>query len=685
MNQSLVVVNAALSVACLAPLGCGGSEIAKSGPSAATDAGTEVGTNAGTEEDAGSFASTWRWVDPLPTGLSTAALFSASADEAWAGGNAAFLLHEQAGAWSVVPIPFFGKPDRVAIRSIWGRAADDVWAAGRAEPEGPLLLHWDGHRWSCAPLPPATHGLAGLWGSAGGDVFVIESYLGLDQSTLFRWDGAAWHSIGSATHTLVATWGSGANDVWFVGGRDHPAVTRLHGTELADVPLPAEETNDLTTDAYYGALSSIAGATMDDVWMVGPRGVYHWNGAAIEARNDVLAPGETARVAWHADDGVWLGGVLDPEAAAGATSGTNLLALKGFVKRIAGGDAASIPVERPVYALSSAAGSRRVWVGGSNGLLQGRDEPTPFPLHFMEDFWVTSDDAVFGIEEDFSLPSGTVFQRLLRYTAGSWLDTGLLGESGPLVSGASSFAGLGRDTWVPRSPMGPDLHWDGMAWSQVEGTIPPPMESDFAQRDEVKVANPDEIWATTHPSLGYAGALRRLMRCRKTDCAELASTFSDPLDFWGSGSEAWVVLAEGSLLHVTAQGSRSVPVDPLVAKCVWGSDPNNVWIAGTGGIAHFDGQTLAVEARAGEDLCPIAGRSPTDVWLAGTRARAPAPNCGAEPQQSGIVLHFAGSGWVTDTADIPFQVQSLRLGSNAVWVSAGTAPFFSLGLLRNAP
>ncbi len=203
------------------------------------------------------------------------------------------------GAWRVVPS---GTVED--IRTVWGTAANNVWAAnarGRA--------HYNGTRWSPTPadyIVFAVHGSAqnDVWqlgmtippngsGETGRPVFerstngtsftqVTNSMLVGPFNQLFavspmfvwtvgtglpaRWDGARWVPAGMGVPPMAfvsGVWASAPNDAVAVG----TTVLRWNGTTWMPQTLEG--------DAFIG----VGGLNANDVWVVGATGViWHWTG-----------------------------------------------------------------------------------------------------------------------------------------------------------------------------------------------------------------------------------------------------------------------------------------------------------------------------------------------------------------------------------------------------------------------
>lgn len=160
-----------------------------------------------------------------------------------------------------------------ALISVWGTAADDVWAVGGDAGEGPLVMHYDGDGWTRLDT-----GAAGdLWwvfGFAGGPI-----YMGGTGGLILRYqDGAFTPMTTPTTDTVFGIWGSSPADVWAVGGALGGAsgafAWKLEGDAwVAATGFPA----DLVTSAV---MWKVYGRGANDVWLVGTLGtVVHWDGS----------------------------------------------------------------------------------------------------------------------------------------------------------------------------------------------------------------------------------------------------------------------------------------------------------------------------------------------------------------------------------------------------------------------
>ena len=229
-----------------------------------------------------------------------------------------------------------GAPSVTYLEGVSGTSATDVWLAGRAERPGvrtlePLIEHFDGSQWSVVTTPAVIGGLYGISAVSPDDAWAV-GYQRHDTDTrplVLHWDGARWteetiaipqcsdlqlwdidatgprplavgaclHDGGTPHASILSrgadSWSAepieGVNprnlDVqsvnwtgttaWVGGARRNHGVTLLrgHGT-WTSMPTPDQA----------GMTYGFAGARSDDVWAVGSfklhRRTMHWNGTS---------------------------------------------------------------------------------------------------------------------------------------------------------------------------------------------------------------------------------------------------------------------------------------------------------------------------------------------------------------------------------------------------------------------
>jgi hypothetical protein len=169
--------------------------------------------------------------------------------------------------------------DEGAVFGIWGRARDDVYAAGgnveSADADGAgVVFHFDGSDWTREALE-GTDMLNWVFGTDNGDVWVT-GYGG--QAARLR--DTSWERIDTPTdEPLWGLWGPAHDDLWAVGGdpfASDPVIVHYDGSAWTQVVLPV-------LDREVPALFKVWGSAGDDVWAVGQRGlVLHYDGSTWE-------------------------------------------------------------------------------------------------------------------------------------------------------------------------------------------------------------------------------------------------------------------------------------------------------------------------------------------------------------------------------------------------------------------
>jgi hypothetical protein len=121
------------------------------------------------------------------------------------------------------------------------------------------------------------------------------------------------------------------------------------------------------------------------------------------------------------------------------------------------------------------------------------------------------------------------------------------------------------------------LHWNGVAWAQVDPATTNHIHSIWG-------SGPDDVWAA---------------------CGGLAGPNTATLVHWDGN--AWSPVDPGTAMNLDG---------------VWGSGPTDVYAAGHSGVAgtvqHFDGQTWSTVFTS-DEMAPaaVSGSSASDVWLVG--------------------------------------------------------------------
>jgi hypothetical protein len=191
-----------------------------------------------------------------------------------------------AATWTVTPSPNVTPFDNV----LWGvdaLAPTSAWAVGSADTgtvptRRPVVLRWDGTRWTSAanPLPPGGGELRDVDALSSSDAWAVgftNSSVGFD-TLIERWTGTAWSIVPSpnlsAQNTLIGVKAFSATDAWAVGSNNVPGtlnfatlIERWDGTRWSIVPSPSP-------DPFENGLVDVDGVAPNDVWAVGSRQAF---------------------------------------------------------------------------------------------------------------------------------------------------------------------------------------------------------------------------------------------------------------------------------------------------------------------------------------------------------------------------------------------------------------------------
>lgn len=239
-------------------------------------------------------------VVPVPRSVSTPATLNdvaaSGSRNAWAVGaeqetsvnvGVPLILHWNGRRWSKVKVEGVAGPG--SLVSVSAPTSRDVWVLG-TDAAGTVLMHWDGMRWRNVRFPgegtvqansvaAARNGQAWLVGSqpaTGGGQF---------RALVERWNGRAWDKVqvafGGPNFRLDRVRVSPSGDVWAVGVGDFvgPLVAHFNKKVWTAMSVPT-----LT------GVNDVLGISPGDVWVVGEEFnatagidlalIAHWNGHA---------------------------------------------------------------------------------------------------------------------------------------------------------------------------------------------------------------------------------------------------------------------------------------------------------------------------------------------------------------------------------------------------------------------
>jgi hypothetical protein len=490
--------------------------------------------------------------------------------------------------WSLeIAVPADGETGSVG--DLWG--TDDSLLAMTAAG---VARSTDGQTWD---LVGGTAGLVegnALWASSARDIWVISG----NADGFYRWDGSRWSQAAAPVTGLIEIWGSSASDVFAVG---RSGVVHFDGQGWSVQPVPGS-----------GRLQAI--------WGVGPDAVY----AAGEGGTLLRYDGER----WTAMDsgtsetltGVW----ASSESDVWTISATRVRRHDGRGWRVMFTFADEDPNGR---AWISGSGPNDLWVcGGATGEVQRYDGVSwSRLLDGQEDgaqpLWVDGRAAALGSTDPAALAA-----------VRRWFGAGsgpLLAEDGDWLDGWAderAWVAVGSERATAR---GIALASDG------------PLEFFDQSLNHVAGASDGRVYAADS-----AGTIH--VRQDGAWSVAHAEPNAKIVELWTGGADVYAMTIEekeapSRIIHF--DGERWADLPPIGDGCGqvgasgWASAPDDVWVAGTDLLAHYDGSAWTCHdgAEPGQPFLSLWGSSAVDVWAFQAEG-APGP---------ARLHHWNGAAWTS--------------------------------------
>lgn len=186
--------------------------------------------------------------------------------------------------------------------------------------------------------------------------------------------------------------------------------------------------------------------------------------------------------------------------------------------------------------------------------------------------------------------------RILHWDGSKWSKTVVGNYTNMAVWGAAA-----NDVWIVG---GANLHWDGAAW-----TIRSYGGAGLAQ--DVFGGSASELFSVGWGSVGFANQPIGTAKDMSvpTQNRLYGVWAASPTDAWAVGSGGDVIRYDGTSWKLVSTGMAGV------FRTVYGLAANDVWVAGTGPVVHWDGSGWTKTDRA-YTVEAIWAASPTDLWLA---------------------------------------------------------------------
>ncbi len=221
------------------------------------------------------------WDDQTNPALTTVALFAvegSSPNNVWAVGDGGIVLRYDGAQW----ITISGAPS-IPLDGVWTASPTNTWIVGESRVVGEnTVLQWDGTALNTiSGIPGIYHDFNSVWG-IGNEVWITGSksvVSGVGQGVIYHYDGNALaqeyeQPLGLTTSLINSVWGSSATDLWAVGN-----VYSTSGVASLLLRNIGSGWNVVSSPMANG-LSEVWGTAANGVYIMGPDGVQHWDGAS---------------------------------------------------------------------------------------------------------------------------------------------------------------------------------------------------------------------------------------------------------------------------------------------------------------------------------------------------------------------------------------------------------------------
>ncbi len=160
----------------------------------------------------------------------------------------------------------------------------DAWAVGYNAGDGPLILHWDGVKWTRSALPASAAGrVKAVAASSATNAWAVTT--GTKSAQILHWNGQRWRqlvvpAIAGHPYELEGVTATAANNAWIVGiwrgDVIHPVILHWNGISWKSVA-----THDPATLPDGDNLTAVSASSADNAWAVGSAAnalALHWDG-----------------------------------------------------------------------------------------------------------------------------------------------------------------------------------------------------------------------------------------------------------------------------------------------------------------------------------------------------------------------------------------------------------------------
>jgi hypothetical protein len=555
------------------------------------------------------------WSNPLPQGNTFQGLWSLSASDVWAVGDAGTIHHYDGTNWTAST-----SGTTESLLAVWAASPTEVVAVGT----NGKVIRYDGTKWN-----PETSGttkrLSAIWGT-GTDSWAVG-----EGGTILRRTAGTWSPQGSGVaNNLNGVWGRSASEVYAVG--DAGVIRKFDGTS-------------------WSMMTSTTAMNLASIWGDAT------TATAVGANGTILGLAGTTWSAQTSGTTEQLSGVFSPTAGQYIAVGTS-----GTILRGTAGAWSTQPAGTNV-ALSVARGTSTsdVWVGGASGQLLRYDgnkwnssrqgfEPVIRAIAALKanDIWAVGDGGLLAHYDGTkwtTANSGTTAnlntiwavsptevyaggdnRTLLRFLGTTWatypvaLPSNLIQDvRGLWASGSANIWGVGNAAIGASAPLNFWMY-DGFGWKVFD--IKDPVMG------MTRATTVNSIWGTTQGATtivyfvgkGYAafvnltaGMIQYNFPLAGTELRAVYGT---------SSTDVWAVGDSGLVLHYdgAAWGGVATGLGTAQLLGAWRQDLTSpLWVVGDQGtLWQYDGTNWAAKETATRNrLTSVRGLSQMDVWVGG--------------------------------------------------------------------
>jgi hypothetical protein len=190
------------------------------------------------------------------------------------------------GKIQAMPLP---GPAAGQLLGVAATAAKDAWAVGYNAGDGPLILHWNGAKWTRSALPRSAAGrVKAVAASSSTNAWAITT--GTKNAQVLHWNGQRWSlvtvpAIAGHQYELEGVAATSVTNAWIVGVWRgdvlHPVMLHWNGTSWKPVP-----TGDPATFPDGDNLTAVSALNAHNAWAVGSAGnalALHWDGKSWQS------------------------------------------------------------------------------------------------------------------------------------------------------------------------------------------------------------------------------------------------------------------------------------------------------------------------------------------------------------------------------------------------------------------